>query len=71
MKFEIYVFLLLIYEAFFVKGQTINDEKNDCTKYYNFMLGNNKDYSADDCCREYAIKCKDGYITDITGLVFI
>jgi len=69
MKFRNFVlFLFLIYETFFylVTGKT-NEEKNDCTKFFNFMLKDNKDYSSEDCCLKQGIRihCEDGYITII------
>jgi len=69
MKFINFVsFLLLIYEASFylVIGQTINNEKNDCTKLYNFARKDNKVYAIGECCSEPGIRCSDtGYITNI------
>ena len=69
MKFEYFIlYLFLIYGAFFylVAGQTVNEEKSDCTKLYNFMNGDNKDYG-DSCCSDLGIKCNNGYITVING----
>jgi len=68
MKFGNFVPLLfLIYETSFylVMGQTINEEKNDCTKLYNFLYGDNKLYSMEDCCSKLRINCYQGYITEI------
>jgi len=68
MKFESYISLLyIIIETFFylVTGQIINEEKNDCTKYYNFIRGDEKDYLIDDCCSEHDVTCENGYITQI------
>jgi len=45
----------------------MNEEKNDCTKYYNFIRGDNKVYSIDKCCSESAIICENGYITNINA----
>jgi len=60
MKFRIFVALLfLIYETFFyfVIGQTINNEiKSDCTKLYNFLNKDSKDYYRN-CCNEYEVTC--------------
>jgi len=61
-------FLFLIYEITFslVTGQAINGEKNDCTKFYNFIRGDDKVYSNDECCSESEITgiyCENGYIT--------
>jgi len=67
MKFESFVAILyLIYETFYlVKGQVINEEKNDCTKLYNYIRGDNKTYSIEECCSEDGIICNNGYITTI------
>ena len=67
MKFGNFIsFLFLIFETFFylVSGKTNQEEKNDCTKFNNFINGDNKIYS-DECCSDFRIKCKDGYITSI------
>jgi len=64
MKFKfLVVVLFLIYEISFylVKGQTI-EEKNDCTKYYNFIYKNHRDYSIEECCSSSEINCENGYI---------
>jgi len=45
-------------------GQTIK-EKNDCTKLYNFIRGDNKVYSDNECCSESGIACLNGYITTL------
>jgi len=45
-----------------VIGQTIG-KKSDCTKLYNFINGDSKNYS-NNCCSESEIKCdNEGYIT--------
>jgi len=57
------VSLLLIYETTFyiVTGQTDIEEKNDCTKFNNFINGDSKYYDNDICCSEsdliYGIEC--------------
>jgi len=61
---KFFVSLLLIYETSFymVKGQTIDNEKTDCTKLYNFLNGDSGDY-ANSCCTADGIECdNDGYI---------
>jgi len=71
MKILILVFLFSVYETFYhlVIGQTINNEKSDCTKLYNFFKGDSNDY-ANRCCTEnsvYHIECdSEGYITYLT-----
>jgi len=62
-------FLLLVYETFFclVSGQSCNEDKNDCTKLYNFLRGDHEIYSSNDCCAEKGIVCEDGYIVNING----
>jgi len=53
-------------EKFVLETETaLNEEKNDCTKYYNYIRGDNKIYSIDECCSEHSIKCEDGFITKI------
>lgn len=68
MKFLIFVAsLFLIYELSFnlVIGQTVNNEKSDCTKLYNFLKGNSEDY-ANSCCGNNGVDCdNEGYITYI------
>jgi len=72
MIFENFViFLFLIFETSFylVRGQTNNEEKSDCTKFYNFVHGNTLDYS-NSCClgtdNKYEISCdSDGFIQSI------
>ena len=67
MKFGNFVlFLFLIYETSFylVTGKT-SEEKNDCTKLYNLVRGDNKVYSLTDCCLESGVKCENGYITKL------
>jgi len=46
------VFLFLIYETSFylVMGQTISEERNDCTKFYNFINGGFEYYDNEICC---------------------
>jgi len=41
--------LFLIYKTHFhlVVGQTINNEQNDCTKLYNYLKGNSKNFNED------------------------
>jgi len=68
MRFRKLVSLLCItYETslYLVEGQTIDEEKNDCTKLYNFVRGDNEIYSSEDCCSESGIKCENGNITFI------
>jgi len=41
----------------------INYEKSDCTKLYNFINRDSKDY-ANSCCSDFGIECDvEGYIT--------
>jgi len=49
---KIVVFLFLIYETCFslVTGKTNNQEKNDCTKLYNFINGDSNYYDNEICC---------------------
>jgi len=56
-------FLCLICISFYlVKGQTT--DKTDCTKYYNFVYGDTKNYS--NICCEAGIKCdNNGYIKSL------
>jgi len=66
MKFENFKAFLffLFYEISYnlVIGQTIG-KKSDCTKLYNFINGDSKNYS-NNCCSESEIKCdNEGYIT--------
>jgi len=61
------LFLYLIFESFFylVIGQKIKNEKSDCTKLYNFLNGDTKDYG-NDCCTssDGFFECdSEGYIT--------
>jgi len=72
MKFGNYVTsLFLIFKTFFylVNGQTMNGkEKSDCTKLYNFLNGDTKDY-ANSCCKNIGIDCdkeEQTYITSLT-----
>jgi len=48
-------------------GTAMNEEKNDCTKFYNFIRGDNKVYSIDECCSENDVTCENGYITEINA----
>jgi len=60
-------FLFFICETFFylVAGQE-NKEKSDCTKLYNFLNGDSKDYS-NSCCDKSDIECDDeGYILNFS-----
>jgi len=69
MRFEnfiLYLFLIYVTSFYMVTGQTVNEEKSDCTKYYNFKNGDTKDYG-DSCCSDLGIRCNDGYISVITG----
>jgi len=65
MKFgEFIPFLYLIYQSTFylVIGQTVNNEKSDCTKLYNVINGDSKNYG-NKCCSNKLIKCNnEGYI---------
>jgi len=66
MKFEGFVtFLLFLYIEIsynLVIGQAIKN-KSDCTKLYNFINGDSKNYY-DNCCLESEIECdNEGYIT--------
>jgi len=51
--------LFFIYETAFyiymVKGQTINNEKSDCVKIYNYLKGDSKEQYNNNCCTEYAL----------------
>ena len=70
MKFGILsIFLLLIIEisSNLVKGKAITEEKNDCTKFLNFIKGDNKSYSIYSCCLQPGVACKDGYIIRLEG----
>jgi len=66
MKFLNFItFLFSIYQTSFnlVKGQATDNRKSDCTKLYNYLYGDSKNY-ANKCCSEYGIKCdNEGYIT--------
>jgi len=46
------LFLFFIYKISFylVLGQNV--EKNDCTKYFNYVRGDNKIYTMSDCCND-------------------
>jgi len=48
-------------------GTTANEEKNDCTKFYNIAKKNNEIYSADECCSLDGVSCKDGHITGLNS----
>jgi len=64
MKFLISVALLfLIYETTFylVLGQSINEEKTDCTKLLNYLNGDSEDYGNKCCLNTSAIKCDEKY----------
>jgi len=51
-------FLAFVYV---VAGQKINNEKTDCTKIYNLVNGDSKNY-ANSCCSD-GIECdNEGYI---------
>jgi len=70
MKFSgFFSLLFIIFEITFiysVKGQIFNREKTDCTKLYNFIIGNNKDYG-NSCCSGHNVECDaEGYITELT-----
>jgi len=60
------IFLFLIYETSFylVKGQTIVQEKNDCTKLYNYLLETDQYYNDSVCCsnNENILCDNEGYI---------
>jgi len=60
--FSIYLFLIIEISFNLVKGLAITEEKNDCTKFYNFIRGDNKIYFKEECCKEKSITCEDGYI---------
>jgi len=63
--------LLLIYESsvYLVFGQTIK-EKNDCTKFYNYLNGDSKEYDKNSCCTERKIDCdEDGYIKEMSNYI--
>ena len=56
--------LFLVYETSFhlVLGQTI-EFINDCTKLFNFIYGDSREYGRS-CCDSNAIECnKKGFIT--------
>jgi len=60
--FVAYLFLIFKTSSYLVFGQTINKEKNDCTKLYNFLNGDSIDYD-NSCCNVVGIECDDeGYI---------
>ena len=70
MKFKNFVtFLFLLHGTSFcfVKGQTDSNEKTDCTKYYNYLNDDDKDYSTTCCSKnDYRLKCDyENYITHI------
>jgi len=68
MKFGNFAFLFLIYKLSFylVIGQAIDKEKSDCTKLYNFLNGDSKDYS-NSCCNKSDVDCDDeGYILNFS-----
>jgi len=62
--------LFLIYETSFylVKGQTVGQEKNDCTKIYNFMFIDKNIYDNNCCFQDARIECdNEGYITKFSN----
>jgi len=69
MKFEKFVkFLFIIYKLsyYLVIGQIIEKEKSDCTKLYNFLNGDSKDYS-NSCCSTVKVTCdNENYITVVS-----
>jgi len=67
MKFGNFIifFLFSIREISFylVRGQTNNKEKSDCTKLYNIINRDSKNYF-NSCCEDDGIECdNEGYIT--------
>jgi len=62
MKFGNFIILLYLISFYLVIGETINEEKSDCSKLYNFINGDDKDYS-NNCCSDTGVKCDSGYIT--------
>jgi len=66
-NFSTILFIIIEISFNFVKGKAITEEKNDCTKFYNFKRGDNKIYSIDECCSENAVTCENGYITKLEG----
>jgi len=69
MKFLIYavsLFFICKTSFYMVIGQTVNGEINDCTKLYNYLYGDSKEYDKNSCCNESGIECdNEGYITNI------
>jgi len=62
-KFVVLLFLLYENSFYIVTGQTINEEKNDCTKFYNFINGDSLDYDIKSCCSLSEINCDyEGHI---------
>jgi len=72
MKFgEFIAFIFSLYEISFhlVIGQTVNIEKSDCTKFYNFLNGDSHNYS-NSCCSKSGIICdNEGYIKIISKYI--
>jgi len=65
LRFVVSLFLLFEISIYLVTCETVNNEKSDCTKLYNFLKGDSNDY-ADSCCLESGIECEEGYITTFT-----
>jgi len=57
MNFRIFNILLFLISIQFVTGQKNNKEKNDCTKLYNYLKGDSKDYTSKSCCNDDGIDC--------------
>jgi len=73
-KFVAFLFLVHGTSFYFVRGQTATNEKTDCTKYYNYLYEDDKDYN-NTCCitdgYEY-IKCDyENYITRIENNIYL
>jgi len=67
LRFVTFLFLIYGISFYSVIGQTNNKEESDCTKFYNFIYGDTKDYG-DSCCSDPGITCdNDNYIKDIHG----
>jgi len=61
-KFLVLLFFICEFSFYLVRGQTNNQEKSDCTKIYNIVNGDSKNYY-DNCCKDNGIKCdNEGYI---------
>jgi len=55
-------FLFFIF--YLATGQTIMENKSDCTKLFNIINGDSKDYANSCCSGDSNIKCdNEGYIT--------